>query len=448
MKITCAYNYRLNPTDKQRAALSRSAGCCRFVYNKALALQNERKESKQLTLHYSDIAKLLVGWKKEPDMAFLKEAPSQALQQTLMDQHTAIEDAFRKGSDPARKGWPKFKAKDCGDGFRIPQIKPEHIDEGNSCVRLPKIGWVKYFNSRPMAFKDKNDRAIRGKVKQVSITKDADKWYASFTIEFDVELSEIKDSDVGIDIGVVHAIATSDGKFFDLDVAKIKRLEAEIAKWQRKLELNKASRKKLAELGKAKEFDKKEPSRKRRRILERIRKLNYKIRCIRQDFYKKTAHALAQEYGCVYAEDLKVGNMTKSAKGTIEEPGKNVKQKSGLNRAILRTGFSGLIQAIGWAMTKTGGIVVKVDPKYTSRQCPKCGCEDKKNRPRQAVFKCCRCGHSDNADTNGAVNVRIRGRAGPIAHDKKAKSSCCERTTLGRSRLGDVGQQREPTLVI
>ncbi|MDO4936766.1 MAG: transposase, partial [Sutterellaceae bacterium] len=306
-------------------------------------------------------------------------------------------------------------------------------------------GWVKYFNSRPMTFPDKNGQANRGKVKQLSITKDADKWFASFMVEFDVELPDIKDLDVGIDLGVVHAIATSDGKFFDLDVAKIKRLEAEIAKWQRKLDLNKASRKKLAELGKAQEFDKKEPSRKRRRILERIRKLNYKIRCIRQDFYKKTAHALAQEYGCVYAEELKVRNMTKSAKGTVEEPGTNVKQKSGLNRAILRTGFYGQLQAIGWAMTKTGGIVVKVDPKYTSRQCPKCGCEDKKNRPKQAVFKCCRCGHSDNADTNGAVNVRIRGRAGPIAHEKKQRARAVNGQPQGVAASGlSVNRENHP----
>ena len=133
------------------------------------------------------------------------------------------------------------------------------------------------------------------------------------------------------------------------------------------------------------------------------------MRCIRLDFYRKTAHALAQEYGCVYAEDLKTKNMTKSAKGTVENPGKKVKQKSGLNRAILRTGFYGLTQAIAWQLEKTGGILEKVNPAYTSCLCPTCGCCDKRNRHQ-------------NADTVGAVNVLRKGRTGPSAHVKKSAS--------------------------
>ena len=91
------------------------------------------------------------------------------------------------------------------------------------------------------------------------------------------------------------------------------------------------------------------------------------MRCIRQAFYQTTARALAQEYGCVYAEDLKTKNMTKSAKGTVENPGQRVRQKSGLNRAILRTGFYGLSQAVDWQLTKAGGILEKVPPAAHAR---------------------------------------------------------------------------------
>ena len=97
----------------------------------------------------------------------------------------------------------------------------------------------------------------------------------------------------------------------------------------------------------------------------------------------KTAHTLAQEYGCVYVEDLKTRNMTKSAKGTLDNPGKNVKQKSGLNRAILRTGFFDMRQAIEWQQYKAGGYVVAVSAAYTSCECQSCTCTDKRNRPRQ-----------------------------------------------------------------
>ena len=142
----------------------------------------------------------------------------------------------------------------------------------------------------------------------------------------------------------------------------------------------------------------------------------------------KTAHTLAQEYGCVYVEDLKQAygcvyvedlktrKMTKSAKGTNDNPGKNVKQKSGLNRAILRTGFFGMRQAIEWQQYKAGGYVVAVPAAYTSCECPSCTW---RNRPRQAQFRCIGCGYENNADIVGAINVRRKGRTGPSAHDKK-----------------------------
>ena len=82
----------------------------------------------------------------------------------------------------------------------------------------------------------------------------------------------------------------------------------------------------------------------------------------------------------MYVEDLKVKNMTASVKGIVENPGKNVKQKSGLNRAILRTGFYSLRQAIEWQLLKVGGVVIPVDPRGTSITCPHCQTRDKRNR--------------------------------------------------------------------
>ena len=90
-----------------------------------------------------------------------------------------------------------------------------------------------------------------------------------------------------------------------------------------------------------------------------------------------------------------------------------------MNRSILRTGFFALRQAIEWQQFKNGGFVVAVDPAYTSRECPACGCTDKKNRPRQALFQCICCGYENNADIVGAINVRRKGRTGPSAHDQK-----------------------------
>ena len=256
MKLLCGFKYELLTTDEQRSALSRTAGCRRFVFNKALELQNKRREKGLAPLRYAELTRELTVWKKEQETDFLKQAMSQPLQQTLMDLDRAICESLHPKSEASRKGWPKFKAKDIGDGFRIPQFKPEHIDEVNGRVKLPKVGWLRYRNSRPIAVKGADGSMKSGKVKQIHILKDCGRWFVTFTAEFDLERPDPKALDVGIDLGVVHAVTTSDGKFFDLDTAKIKELEKEIARYQRKLALNRSSCMKLAKLGKAPDFDK------------------------------------------------------------------------------------------------------------------------------------------------------------------------------------------------
>lgn len=284
MKIICGFQYELHTTDEKRSALSRNAGCRRFVFNKALELQNERKKNGLSPLRYKELCLELVKWKKEEKTVFLKEAMSQPLQQALKDLDRAIADSFRPKSDSARKEWPKFKTKDIGDGFRIPQFKPEHIDDANGRVKLPKIGWMRYRKSRPLAFKCADGSMKSGTVRQIHIKKDCGHWFVVFTTEFDIEMPDPKALDVGIDLGVVHAVATSDGQFFDLNTGRIKELEKEIARYQRKLALNRSSRLKLAKEGRAEAFDKTKPSRKRRKLLEKLQKLHRRVRNIRRDF--------------------------------------------------------------------------------------------------------------------------------------------------------------------
>ena len=98
---------------------------------------------------------------------------AQPLQQALLDLDRAISDSFRPKSDPAHKGWPKFKAKDIGDGFRVPQFAPEHIDDANGRVKLPKIGWIRYRRTRAIAFECANGTLVPGVVKQILVQQGA-----------------------------------------------------------------------------------------------------------------------------------------------------------------------------------------------------------------------------------------------------------------------------------
>ena len=108
-------------------------------------------------------------------------------------------------------------------------------------------------------------------------------------------------------------------------------------------------------------------------------------------------------------EELKTKNMSKSASGSLEAPGRMVAQKSGLNRAILRQGWHKFQVMLEHKVNENGGILLKVDPKNTSRECSQCGHTDKGNRPDQAIFKCVKCGHSENADINAAKTILARG---------------------------------------
>ena len=190
------------------------------------------------------------------------------------------------------------------------------------------------------------------------------------------------------------------------------------------------SPKKLAGWAKAAPFDKREPSRRCRQLKNQILTHYRRIRNIRQDFMKRTAHTIAQKYGWVAMENLKLKNMTKSAKGTVEDPGRNVKQKSGLNRSLARVAPYGMRMAILWALFKAGGRLILADPKYTSQTCPKCGYTSSSNRPTQAHFGCQLCGCTENADVVGALNVLKKSRTGSVRPSSELGNKSAAGTVL------------------
>ncbi len=124
-------------------------------------------------------------------------------------------------------------------------------------------------------------------------------------------------------------------------------------------------------------------------------------------------------------ENLDTQAMTRSAKGTVAQPGTNVKAKSGLNREILASGWGRLERNLEYK----AGLVVKVDPAYTSQTCAQCGHVNKENRKTQAIFKCTACGHTANADRNAAVNIRDRGF--PLIRQARGTGASARRGAFG-----------------
>ena len=156
-----------------------------------------------------------------------------------------------------------------------------------------------------------------------------------------------------------------------------------------------------------------------------------RIANVRLDFLQKTSYAISQNHAMVVLEDLQVSNMSRSAAGTVEQPGKNVKQKTGLNRAILDQGWGEFRRQLEYKMLWSGGLFISVPPNGTSIACPGCGHVSKENRKTQAQFACVESGFSENADLVGAINVR---RAG---HARIGCQVNCDRS----------GQQQEPSSI-
>lgn len=203
----------------------------------------------------------------------------------------------------------------------------------------------------------------------------------------------------GIDLGVTHTIVSSDGTFFDQP--KVTEQEREIARRQKVL----ARKIKLAGYAGKKGYQPSERYAHERRMLAAAhQRKNDRL----NDWRHKTTTELVRQYDLIGYESLNVKGMTTSAKGTAEQPGKNVRQKAGLNRSLARSSFGMLRSMLEYKATASGVLAIPVDPKNTSRKCSRCHHTARENRESQAVFRCVECGHTANADLNAAENILQR----------------------------------------
>ena len=368
MKRMQAYKFQLRPKAKQANLMLGFAGCCRFVWNKALALEKETYQAEGKRLGYYTLAGKLKGWKKEEETVFLAGAHAQILQQTLKDLDRAYKNFFAKRAD-----FPRFKRKGAHDAFRYPQ--GFKLDEGNSRVYLPKIGWVRYRKSR----------AIKGTLKQVTVSLSAGEWYVSIQTERETpEPVHPSKSSIGIDMGVVRFATLSDGSTIE-PLNSFRKYEKKLAKLQRKQ-------------ARCKKF-----SSNWQKIKSRIQRLHLHIANARKDFLHKASTMISKNHAVVVIEDLKVRNMSSAKAGG--------KRKSGLNKSILDQGWFEFRRQLSYKLAWLGGSLVAIPPQYTSQTCSRCGCVDRQNRQTQAKFKCTACGFEINADHNAALNILAAGLA-------------------------------------
>jgi transposase len=246
-------------------------------------------------------------------------------------------------------------------------------------VWVPKAGWVRFRWSR----------AVPEGVKSYRVTMDrAGRWHISFAAIPDPIPAPGNGQVVGIDRGVAVSAALSTG-----DLLHAPGLPARERRRLRRLE------RKLARA--------KRGSNRRSRMKHAIARLKARETDRRKDWAEKVSTGLARRFDTIRVEDLQITNMTRSAKGTRENPGRNVRQKAGLNRGILGSGWGLLVRRLE---EKAPGRVEKINPAFTSQRCSACGHVDARSRESQARFMCTACGFAGNADVNAARNIAA-GRA-------------------------------------
>ena len=371
-----AFRFELMPHGGQQRDMHRFSGSCRFVFNKALALQKESHEAGNKFISYVAMAKHLTVWRNSPETPWLKDSPCHPLQHALKDLEKAYKNFFEKRAD-----FPRFKRKGMGESFRYPDPKQIKLDQGNSRIFLPKLGWLRYRNSRD----------VLGELRNVTVSQSGGKWFTSIQTQREVQQPlPTATSAIGIDVGIARFATMSDEGFI-APLGSFKKHQQRLARYQRRM-CRKVKFSKNWKKDKA-----------------RVQKIHTHIANARKDFLHKATTTISQNHALVCIEDLQVCNMSRSAKGNSEQHGKKVRQKSGLNRAILDQGWGEFRRQLAYKVGWKGGMLQAVPAHHTSQTCPCCGHVAKENRQTQAKFLCASCGYENHADVVGAINVLERG---------------------------------------
>jgi putative transposase len=367
--------YRLVPTVNQATALAEHCRHARYVWNLAVEQQQYWQPGRRAPGYYEQCAQLTVA---RAEHGWLAAGSQMVQQQALRDFAQAMRNFF--AGTHRRPTWRKAGVH---EGFRQVAVKPHHVQRLNrrfGQVWVPKTGWIRFHLSRP----------VPAGVKSYRITCDrAGRWHIAFA-HIPAPIAGPSDgSVVGVDRGVVVAAALSTGE--QLRAPGLSRGET-----RRLIVLQ--QRLARAERG----------SHRRARTRLAIAKLKARETDRRKDWVEKLTTDIARRFDTIRLEALEVGAMTRSARGTVEQPGSRVAQKRSLKRGISRSGWGLMATRL---QHKAYGRVERIPAAYTSLRCAQCGHVAPENRKSQAVFECqaCNAGRC-NADVNAARNIAA-GRA-------------------------------------
>lgn len=390
----------------------------RYVWNLAVEQHREWRPGRRPAPGFAEQSRQLTQARRE--FEWLRDVPLVVQVQALRDFAKAKTARFQSGF-----GEPTWRRKYRHEGFRIigdgcapafapdgtPRLNPktgkqvmnrrvavQKLNRKWARVRVPGLGWVKFRLTRPGLPRAGSYR----------VTFRHGQWHIAFAIVPEPVDAPGTGKIIGIDRGVTITAALSDGRKLNCPQLTT-RERARVRKHQRRAaRAPKGSPRQMAEYARA--------------ALLKAREVDR-----RRDWCEKTSSMLARTYDVIRFEKLNIKNMTASAKGTVEKPGRNVRAKAGLNRAILAQGWGRLRSR---TEHKAPGRVEDVPAPYTSLRCSACGWIDKNSRKSQAEFVCSSCGFRCNADINAAGNVAAGQVARPALNRACAGGATpCERSS-------------------
>jgi putative transposase len=346
------------PTIDQTKALTMQFGCVRWVWNEALATSGALYRETGKGLNYHAMAIRLPKLKAE--FKWLRDADSQALQQSLQNLSRAYENFFQK-----RGRYPRFKSKHGRQSIQYPQ----RVKVNGSRIYLPKVGWVRCVVHRELF----------GRIKTVTVSMNpAGRYHASILTDDGVELPAISSDGkaIGIDVGLTHLAVTSDGSKFD-NPRHIRKAERNLKRKQRKL-----SRRKKGSAGRNKA----------RRLVARAYE---RVACARKDYLHKLSRRLIDENQVICVEDLNV---------------KGVLKNHNLAKAVSDVGWGMLTRFLEYKSERAGKAFVKCDRWFPStKTCNVCGSVHDKIPLKVRAWQCGHCGTHHDRDVNAAINIRDEG---------------------------------------
>jgi len=398
-QVKRAYKYRFCPTPEQATLLSRTFGCARKVYNKALAERTRAYKDEGRRLSYNDTSALLTEWKKDPELDYLREVSSVPLQQSLMHLNRAFMNFFDK-----RTAYPRFHSKHAHRDsaeftYRAFTYTPPSPDTGGQpMLRIAKT-------TEPLTVTWHRDPPAGATPSTLTISRDpSGRWYASLLFQAPVDtLPAPVHVTAGVDMGQGDTVAVNalnaDGTTHTYKTPGLMPrtgLENKLAKAQKVM------------------AHKMKGSKNNTKAARKVARIHATIADQRRDQLHKTALRLVRDNQAIGIEDLSVRDMTASNRGTITNPGHNVQRRSNQNRRNLDVGYRMLRTMIEYKADWHDRTVVPVDRYYpSSKICSTTGCDylSPAMPTRIRTWTCPRCGTTHDRDINAAINIRAAATA-------------------------------------